>query len=128
MRSTTVRPVRPVIPVIIVRTACLLGLFTLACGPKPAEQPAPSPQPAVTTAATPVPVAETSPAGEAGACAVDADCVPAGCCHSTACVPASEKPNCMDTMCTMNCQPDTLDCGGRCACEAGSCKAILNAT
>ena len=111
----------------IVGTACLLGILTLACGPKPAEQSAPSPQPAVTTASASAPASAGAEA-EGGACAVDADCVPASCCHATACVPAAEKPDCADVACTMNCQPDTMDCGGRCACEAGSCKAILNAS
>ena len=106
-------------------TLALVAVFTLACAPRPAEQPAPSPTPAPTaTAGTP----DTASAGDAGGdaqCAVDADCVPAGCCHPSTCAPASAKPDCSGIMCTMNCQPDTLDCGGRCACEAGSCKAIL---
>ncbi len=103
---------------------CLVALSTLACGPKPAEQPAPSPQPAVTTA-EPATTATPAEGGGAAECAVDADCVPTSCCHATACGPAASKPDCTDTMCTMNCAPDTLDCGGRCACESGSCKAIL---
>ena len=45
-------------------------------------------------------------------------CVPASCCHSTTCVPASEAPNCRGVFCTMNCKPDTLDCG------QGSCEII----
>jgi hypothetical protein len=98
---------------VLVSFMCLV-----ACGPKPAEQPAPTPQPAA-----PAPV--TEPEGEPAACSVDADCVPAGCCHPSTCVPVAQKPTCTDVMCTMNCQPGTLDCGGRCACEAGSCKAIL---
>lgn len=94
----------------------LMFLLLVACGPKPIEQPAPAPQPA--------PVQDPAPAGD-GACAVDADCVPAGCCHPSSCVPVAQKVECSGTMCTMECQPGTLDCGGRCACEAGSCKAIL---
>jgi hypothetical protein len=96
----------------------LMFLVLVGCGPKPIEQPAPAPQPA--------PVQEPAPAGDGGgACAVDADCVPAGCCHPSSCVPVAQKAECSGTMCTMECQPGTLDCGGRCACEAGSCKAIL---
>ncbi len=94
----------------------LVLLVVVGCGPKPVEQPAPAPQPA--------PVQDPAPAG-GGACAVDADCVPAGCCHPSSCVPVAQKAECSGTMCTMECQPGTLDCGGRCACEAGSCKAIL---
>jgi len=98
--------------------AALLACLAVGCAQKP-------------TAAEPAPVqpsSETPPATEAGGateCAVDADCVPASCCHPASCVPAAQKPDCTDVMCTMQCAPDTLDCGGRCACDAGSCKAIL---
>jgi hypothetical protein len=107
------------------RTLALLGLLA-GCGPKQGEQPAPSPQPQPTTAAESG--AADSAAAEAGGasdCAVDADCVPASCCHPTSCVPVAQKPDCADVACTMECQAGTMDCGGRCACEAGSCKAIL---
>ena len=99
-------------------TSCLLALLALsgACGPKQGEGPAPTP--------TPAPAA-SGDAPAAGACAVDADCVPASCCHPDSCVPAAQQPGCTDEMCTMECRPGTLDCGGRCACEQGSCKAIL---
>ena len=100
---------------IAIRTLCLLGLLA-GCGPKQGEQPAPSPQPQPTTAAD---------AGAANDCSVDADCVPASCCHPNSCVPAAQQPDCAAVSCTMECQAGTLDCGGRCACEAGSCKAIL---
>lgn len=104
-------------------TLALVLALLPACGPKPAEQAPPSPEQPAPTTATPPPAAGDD--GAAQQCSVDADCVPAGCCHPSTCVPVSEKPNCTDVMCTMNCQPGTLDCGGRCACEAGSCKAIL---
>lgn len=97
--------------------APVLAVLVLGCGPKPAEQPPPTPQPA------PEQASGETPAG--GDCSVDADCVPASCCHAASCVPAAQKPDCTDVMCTMQCAPDTMDCGGRCACEAGSCKAIL---
>jgi hypothetical protein len=112
------------------RTLCLLGLLA-GCGPKQGEQPAPSPQPQPTGAADAGAAdagaadAGAADAGVAGECAVDADCVPASCCHPTSCVPAAQKPDCGDVACTMDCQAGTMDCGGRCACEAGSCKAIL---
>jgi hypothetical protein len=107
--------------------ASLTLLALVGCGPRPAEQPAPAPQPvpAPVTTVAPEPAPEPAEGGAAGACSVDADCVPASCCHPSSCVPAAQKPNCADTMCTMNCAPGTMDCGGRCACEAGSCKAIL---
>ncbi len=59
-------------------------------------------------------------------CRADADCVPAGCCHSTSCVPLAEAPNCEEVACTAECRPGTLDCGGRCVCTAdGQCTAKL---
>jgi len=104
----------------------LVFLSLVACGPKPADSPAPAPQPAPVADPSPAPV--PAPVGD-GACSVDADCVPAGCCHPTTCVPTTQKPDCADTMCTMNCAPGTLDCGqGRCACEAGSCKPVFSQT
>jgi|GEM_PF-3120800 len=101
----------------------LVAALALACAPRPAEQPTPSPATTAATAAT----ADASEPGEPGACAVDADCVPASCCHASTCAPVGEKPDCAAVSCTMDCQPNTMDCGGRCACEAGSCKAILGA-
>lgn len=55
-------------------------------------------------------------------CSTDADCVPEQCCHATTCIPASQKKVC-NVMCTMECQPGTLDCGGSCTCESGKCTA-----
>ena len=61
-----------------------------------------------------------------GFCQGDADCVPASCCHSDACVEKSQKPHCGNIMCTMECRPDTLDCGqGRCACKSNHCTARI---
>lgn len=58
-------------------------------------------------------------------CESDEDCVPASCCHSTGCVPKSKAPTCDGVMCTMECQPNTLDCGGSCSCIDGECVANL---
>jgi len=59
-------------------------------------------------------------------CSKDSDCVPASCCHPDSCVPAGEAPNCEGMMCTMECKPDTMDCGqGDCKCINNKCKAIL---
>jgi hypothetical protein len=57
------------------------------------------------------------------ACTTNEDCVPATCCHPTACVPRAQAPNCADVMCTQECRAGTLDCGGRCTCEGGVCVA-----
>ncbi|MBN1386417.1 hypothetical protein JW968_05595 [Candidatus Woesearchaeota archaeon] len=58
-------------------------------------------------------------------CAEDADCVPSECCHATECVHKDFAPDCSGIMCTMNCEPGTMDCGGRCVCEAGRCTAQI---
>ena len=73
------------------------------------------------------------PAGEPGSlvvgddpCESDADCVPAQCCHATACVSKDNAPNCTDMMCTEECRYGTLDCGGECLCHEGKCAARLS--
>ncbi|AKT37219.1 hypothetical protein [Chondromyces crocatus] len=59
-------------------------------------------------------------------CQSDADCVPASCCHPTACVAKASAPECGDIMCTQECRKGTLDCGGACLCVDGKCAARLN--
>lgn len=59
------------------------------------------------------------------ACQTDADCVPAGCCHPAACVAQANAPTCGEVMCTADCRPDTMDCGGGCLCHEGRCAARL---
>ncbi len=55
-------------------------------------------------------------------CETDADCVPAQCCHPMSCIAQGQAPNCNGVMCTMVCQPGTMDCGqGRCICIGGRC-------
>jgi len=69
---------------------------------------------------------ETNPPPEPTAeCTTDDDCVPEQCCHPTTCIPAEQKGVC-NLMCTQECQPQTMDCGGYCACESGKCVAQLN--
>ena len=55
-------------------------------------------------------------------CDEDSDCVPAQCCHAVDCVIKEKAPDCSRIMCTMECMPGTLDCGGSCACIAGRCE------
>lgn len=62
------------------------------------------------------------------ACETDADCVPAECCHPSACVAAANAPDCEDTMCTQECRAGTIDCGGSCVCIDGRCGAQLSPT
>ncbi|HJL24867.1 MAG TPA: hypothetical protein RMH80_21690, partial [Polyangiaceae bacterium LLY-WYZ-15_(1-7)] len=59
-------------------------------------------------------------------CETDADCVPAECCHASACTAAGAAPSCDDVACTADCQEGTLDCGGRCLCLQGRCAAYLS--
>jgi len=59
-------------------------------------------------------------------CERDADCVPATCCHATACTHSSSAPKCDGVLCTADCQPRTIDCGGGCYCKHGVCDARLN--
>jgi len=54
-------------------------------------------------------------------CAVASDCVSNSCCHPTGCVPRYQQPNCAGMMCSQECAPGSLDCGGSCACVEGSC-------
>ena len=75
------------------------------------------------------PDAETSPppAVENAGCTSDADCVPATCCHASACIPTAEAPSCDDAMCTTECKDGTMDCGkGACACVDGACSVKWN--
>ncbi len=59
-------------------------------------------------------------------CRSDTDCVASDCCHSSSCVPISEKPVCAGVMCTMDCRPGTMDCGqGSCACKKGLCATVV---
>jgi len=58
-------------------------------------------------------------------CNIDADCVPASCCHASECVLESEAPDCSGRICTMNCEPGTLDCGqGHCEFVDGECEVV----
>lgn len=67
------------------------------------------------------------PPAKTGACASDADCVPAECCHPKTCVPAAQKVDCGALMCTRECRGGTFDCGGGgCLCQAGQCVADLH--
>lgn len=55
-------------------------------------------------------------------CTENKDCVPSECCHSDSCVGINERPNCTGVFCTMECAPDTLDCGQKsCKCFNGEC-------
>lgn len=87
---------------------CPDGTVVVRTGPECTFEPCPE-------------ASESNVSGNGAECKTDADCVPAQCCHPTACVPASEAPSCDDVMCTMECKPGTLDCGGSCGCVEGQC-------
>jgi hypothetical protein len=58
-------------------------------------------------------------------CNADSDCVPSDCCHAISCTAKNNSPDCEGVMCTMNCEPGTLDCGGSCVCQNNKCAANL---
>lgn len=59
-------------------------------------------------------------------CSVNEDCVPEICCHATSCVAKEKQPNCEGIACTLNCEPETLDCGqGSCECVDNKCEVKL---
>jgi len=59
-------------------------------------------------------------------CQLDADCVPATCCHATAAVPKNLAPECENNICTQECVPNTLDCGqGEIRCLENNCQIVL---
>lgn len=66
-----------------------------------------------------------SPTASGGACATDADCVPAACCHADACVARAAAPACAGVACTLDCRENTIDCGGGCFCQNGQCAARM---
>lgn len=60
-------------------------------------------------------------------CSVDADCVPATCCHSADAVNKQSAPDCQDIVCTMQCEPETLDCGqGEIKCVNNQCIVMID--
>jgi hypothetical protein len=75
--------------------------------------------PTVGPAGNNIPAHEPTPQGE---CSTDVDCVPAACCHPTACSARSRGLLCADVACTQSCAPNTLDCGqAACVCLGGRC-------
>ena len=57
-------------------------------------------------------------------CNSDLDCVPATCCHPTACINKAFAPNCTKAICTMYMAPGTLDYGS-CKCIDNTCEAVI---
>lgn len=90
--------------------------------PKPTAEPSDVEQTPVPSGEQPVADANDTSAAE---CGKDQDCAPASCCHPSSCVARSLSPDCRAVMCTLECRPKTLDCGGGCACLGGRCAAKL---
>ncbi|KYF94103.1 hypothetical protein BE20_07480 [Sorangium cellulosum] len=90
----------------------------------PGSNAPPAPDPATTTpTATPT---DDSIAVGSDPCQSDADCVPVCGCHPAACVAKATAPACEGgMMCTQECRPGTMDCGGGCLCHEGRCAARL---
>ena len=44
-------------------------------------------------------------------CSEDLDCVPNACCHADGTINKEFAPDCSSILCTMECVPETLDCG-----------------
>lgn len=58
-------------------------------------------------------------------CSIDADCVPAQCCHPTGTVNKADGPDCSGTLCTASCE-GPLDCGaGEIKCVSNRCTIAL---
>ncbi len=57
-------------------------------------------------------------------CSVDADCVPAQCCHPTDAVNQANAPDCSGVLCTSVCE-GPLDCGaGELRCVSNKCAIV----
>lgn len=71
-------------------------------------------------------VCKTKPFGNPVSCQIDSDCVPATCCHPTTCVNKDYRPDCKGMFCTMECAPNTMDCGqGKCVCADNTCQTEM---
>ncbi len=58
-------------------------------------------------------------------CEVNADCVPAYCCHSDDVVNKENRPDCTGVLCTAECAEGTLDCGAaKALCIEGACTFV----
>jgi len=58
-------------------------------------------------------------------CSTDKDCVPDTCCHATGTINKENAPDCSGMLCTMNCEPNTLDCGqGEIKCINSGCQVV----
>jgi len=60
-------------------------------------------------------------------CVQDSDCVPAQCSHATDAVNKDAAPDCQGKSWTLDCAPNTLDCGqGEIKCLKNKCAVVIN--
>ncbi len=60
-------------------------------------------------------------------CSIDSDCVPAQCCHAADAVNKLNAPDCSGIICTMSCEPESIDCGqGEVKCLSGKCGVVMS--
>ena len=60
-------------------------------------------------------------------CTTAADCVPDACCHAKGAVHKAHAPKCEGVVCSMHCEPGTLDCAqGEILCVQGACTVKLH--
>jgi hypothetical protein len=59
-------------------------------------------------------------------CEVDTDCVADSCCHADGAVNKENAPECIGVLCSLSCEPNTLDCGqGSVRCVENECVAVI---
>ena len=63
---------------------------------------------------------------ESLSCSTDSDCVPNSCCHAHGAVNSAYGPSCSSMLCTMACEPGTLDCSqGEIKCVNSTCTVSI---
>ena len=103
---------------LIILVLCLAAILLAGCTQKTSP-----PVTEVTTAIPPTTAITTIPT-DTQTCTVDADCVPAQCCHPTSCTNKAAITRACNLMCTTGCT-GPLDCGaGSCGCTNGRCSVV----
>jgi len=116
------------VPLLVAAGLVLFLALAAGCTTVPSQGGTPTPTTAATTPVPPTSVPPTpTPTVDRTACTVNADCVPAQCCHPTSCENKDFKGVCT-LLCTMSCE-GPIDCGaGHCGCVSGTCQVIPSPT
>ncbi len=103
---------------------CAAAVILAGCASPNSGPVTPTPAASVPTTVTTLPATSVPPVTlQSAECTGAADCIPAECCHPTACIAGPRKTPCT-IMCTMVCS-GPLDCGaGSCGCIDGRCAVI----